>query len=201
MTDVARVLPCCVSDGVTGVLWGPLQPHHSLWPAHLLQLGAQTALQEHLLLLPSAHIQAEGSEAALHRWETYHSDLQIHSHLQLWRVQLNSDQQHLEPSEQPVVVLVKYCQLSHTLWRLSSLKHTVHHIWLAAFKLRLVWDVQASTCVLCSQQVILDFPSRCSSSIHPYTHLWLLQNIRRQTTITTHIHTWGQFKVGTSPIS
>lgn len=100
MTEVPRVLPCCVSDGVTGVLWGPLQPHHSLWPTYLLQLSAQTALQEHLLLLPSAHVQAEGGEAALHRWETYHSDLQIHPHLQLWGVQL-SDQQHLEPSAQP----------------------------------------------------------------------------------------------------
>lgn len=101
MPDVARVLPCCVSDGVTGVLWGPLQPHHSLGPTHLLQLSAQTALQEHLLLLPSAHVQAEGGEAALHRWETDHSHLPIHPHLQLWRVQLNSDQQHLEASAQP----------------------------------------------------------------------------------------------------
>lgn len=94
-----RFLPCWLSDGVTGVLWGPLQPHHSLGPTHLLQLGAQTALQEQLLLLSSAHVQAEGGEAALHRWETDHSHLQIHPHLQLWRVQLNSkQQQHLEPS-------------------------------------------------------------------------------------------------------
>lgn len=149
MTEVPRVLPCCVSDGVTGVLWGPLQPHHSLWPTYLLQLSAQTALQEHLLLLPSAHVQAEGGEAALHRWETYHSDLQIHPHLQLWGVQL-SDQQHLEPSAQPPFCcsrrLYEWCHSyrRHTLWRLSSLKHTVHHLWLATFKLRMVWDVLAS---------------------------------------------------------
>lgn len=98
------VFSCSVPDGFTGVLWGPLQPHHSLWPPHLLQLGAKAALQELLLLLPPTHVQTEGGEAAVHRWETYHGHLQIHPHLQLWRVQLNSGQRHLEPSAQ-------HCQL------------------------------------------------------------------------------------------
>lgn len=67
-----------------------------------------------------------------------------------------------------------------TLWRLSSLKPTAQPTWLAALQLRLVWDVHASTWVRRSQQVIFDFPSRCSgqksssSSIFSTSHLRLL---------------------------
>ena len=74
---------CCFADGVAGALRGPLQPHHSLRPPHLLQLGAQTAIQELLLLLPAAHLQAEGSEAALRRRDSHYGHLQIHPCLQL----------------------------------------------------------------------------------------------------------------------
>ncbi len=89
---------CCVPDGVAGALRGPLQPHDPLRPPHLLQLGAQTALQEHLLLLPATHLQAEGGEAALRRRDSHYSHLQIHPSLQLWGVQLSRDQHPPKPS-------------------------------------------------------------------------------------------------------
>jgi len=79
----------CVPDGAAGALRGPLQPHDPLRAPHLLQLGAQTALQEHLLLLPAAHLQAEGGEAALRRRDPHHGHLQIHPRLQLRGVQLS----------------------------------------------------------------------------------------------------------------
>lgn len=79
---------CYVPDGVAGTLRGPLQPYNPLRPPHLLQLSAQTALQEHLLLLPAAHLQAESGEAAMCRRDSHYSHLQIHPSLQLWGVQL-----------------------------------------------------------------------------------------------------------------
>lgn len=75
----ARLLP----DGVAGALRGPLQPHDPLRPAHLLQLGAQTALQEYLFLLSAAHLQAEGGEVALRWRDSHYGHLQIHPRLQL----------------------------------------------------------------------------------------------------------------------
>lgn len=85
-------------DGVAGALRGPLQPHHPLRPPHLLQLGAQAALQEHLLLLPATHLQAEGGEAALRRRDSHYGHLQIHPSLQLRGVQLSRRRHPPRPS-------------------------------------------------------------------------------------------------------
>lgn len=125
MTDVSCVLSLsrCVPGGFAGLLWGPLQPHHSLRSAHLLQLGAQTALQEHLLLLPSAHVQAEGRAAALRGREAHHGDLQIHPHLQLRRVRLNYERRHAEPSEQPPWLLLLWNTASWSRSRTNGFNH------------------------------------------------------------------------------
>lgn len=93
MSWLFALLHACVADSAAGSLRGTLQPHHPLRPPNLLQLRAQAALQEHLLLLPAAHLQAEGREAALHRRDSHHGHLQIHLSLQLRRVQL-SDARH-----------------------------------------------------------------------------------------------------------
>lgn len=89
---------CCVPDGVAGALRGPLQPYDPLRPPHLLQLGAQAAIQKHLLLLPAPHLQAEGGEAALRRRDSHYSHLQIYPSLQLWGVQLSREQHPPKPS-------------------------------------------------------------------------------------------------------
>lgn len=88
----------CFPDGVAGTLWGSLQPHDPFRSPHLLQLCAQTALQEHLLLLPAAHLQTEGGEAALRWWDSHYSHLQIHPSLQMWGVQLSRAQHPPKPS-------------------------------------------------------------------------------------------------------
>lgn len=90
---------CCLPDGVAGTLRGPLQPYHPLWPPHLLQLGAQAAIQKYLLLLPAPYLQAEGGAAALRRRDSHYGHLQIHPSLQLWGVQLSREKHPLKPSK------------------------------------------------------------------------------------------------------
>lgn len=80
------------ADGAAGALRGPLQPHLPLRSHHLFQLSAQAALQELLLLLPTTHLQVEGSEAALLWGDSHYGHVQIHPRLQLWGVQLSRRQ-------------------------------------------------------------------------------------------------------------
>lgn len=119
------VSACFFPDGAAGTLRGPLQPHDPLRPSHLLQLGAQTALQEHLLLLSAAHFQAEGSAAALHRRDSHYGHLQIHPSLQLWGVQLSKKQHPPKPSRlsRPRILLALglTLKLSRALWLIIGL--------------------------------------------------------------------------------
>lgn len=134
-------------DCATGALRGPLQSHNPLGPPDLLQLRAQAALQEHLLLLPTPHLQAESREAALHRRQPHHCHLQIHPGLQLRGVQLSSAA--LPPTisgETSEVPRVKW-----SFWRVrAQLRMFDPH---GAFMSKPLWHAPFSQSVSCTQSL------------------------------------------------
>lgn len=70
-------------------MWGSLQPHVPLRPADLFQLCPEAAFQKHVFLLPSTHLQTEGSTSAMLRRDTDNRYLPLHPCVQLRGVQLN----------------------------------------------------------------------------------------------------------------